>query len=267
MFSLETSQCSQGFVSHKIQRLTIKLQKFEFTLFCRPFYVFITRCEYDHVYPPPNTQTASENYDWNTAGSSVERKLYTWWTLSGPGQLYSVLCPWKWTVMCKRTIDERITYSDSRKYAQGNIPTHTRRTSILGEIYGNGSHYLVPGLCFDIEQLLNICSVCQKHRYKQPKEPMLIANDAIQPMEKARVDLFQLDGKDHLLVIDYMYNYSEVAVLICPSSNEIIKHLKYFFARHGIPRRVVVCIKCTYETAPQYLKEQSGLWCLSLQHR
>ena len=42
-----------------------------------------------------------------------------------------------------------------------------------------------------------------------------------------------------IIAIDYMSNYPEVAALTSTSSSVVNKHLKSFFARHGIPQRVV----------------------------
>ena len=96
-----------------------------------------------------------------------------------------------------------------------------------------------PGMCTDIENMISVCAICQKYRYQQPKETMITANDATEPWEKVGLDLFQLAGKDYLIAIDYMSNYPEVALLNSCTSSSVIMHLKSFFARHGIPRRVV----------------------------
>lgn len=68
---------------------------------------------------------------------------------------------------------------------------------------------------------------------------MITANDATEPWEKVGLDLFQLAGKKYLIAIDYMSNYPEVALLNSCTSSSVIMHLKSFFARHGIPRRVI----------------------------
>ena len=70
-----------------------------------------------------------------------------------------------------------------------------------------------PGMNSDIDNLTANCATCLKHRYKQVKEPMMIMNDAVTPWQKLGADLFQLDGKDYLVVIDYYSNYPEVALL------------------------------------------------------
>lgn len=59
-------------------------------------------------------------------------------------------------------------------------------------------------------------------------------------------DLFHLNDKDYLVVIDYYSNYPEIAQLSSTSADCVITHIKSFFARHGIPQSVVS------DNGPQY---------------
>lgn len=58
------------------------------------------------------------------------------------------------------------------------------------------------------------------------------------PWQKIATDLFHLEGKNYLLVMDYYSQYPECALLSSLRENEIIKHLKSIFARHGTPEIV-----------------------------
>lgn len=68
---------------------------------------------------------------------------------------------------------------------------------------------------------------------------MLIADLPTAPWQKVGTDLFNLHGKDYLMVIDYQSNYPEVAQLSSTSAQSVITHMKGFFSRHGIPQCVV----------------------------
>ncbi len=46
-------------------------------------------------------------------------------------------------------------------------------------------------------------------------------------------------GKEYLLVVDYFSSFAEMALLSNSSNACVIQHLKYIFARHGIPLVVV----------------------------
>lgn len=96
-----------------------------------------------------------------------------------------------------------------------------------------------PGINADIDKMVSTCDTCLKHHAKQQKEPMIITDPPDGPWQKVGTDLFFLDGRNYLLVIDYLSNYPEIALLSNTSSACVITHMKSIFARHGIPQ--VVC--------------------------
>ena len=73
-----------------------------------------------------------------------------------------------------------------------------------------------------------------------------------EPWAKVGTDLFHLNGKEYLLVIDYYSNYPEVVMLTRTSFKQVIAHIKSVFARHGIPETVVS------DNIPQLLVLTSG---------
>ena len=83
--------------------------------------------------------------------------------------------------------------------------------------------------------MVSSCNTFLKHQSKQTKEPMKITDLPDEPWQKVGTDLFHLDGKNYLLVIDYLSNYPEIALLTSMSATCVIKHI---FARHGIPQIV-----------------------------
>lgn len=95
-----------------------------------------------------------------------------------------------------------------------------------------------PGINADIDRMVSSCEICLKHQAKQPKEPLIITDLPQEPWQKVGTDLFHLDGKNYLLVIDYLSNYPEMALLPSMSATSVIRHMKSIFARHGIPQIV-----------------------------
>ncbi|KAE8291509.1 Retrovirus-related Pol polyprotein from transposon 17.6 Protease [Larimichthys crocea] len=95
-----------------------------------------------------------------------------------------------------------------------------------------------PSINADIDRMVSRCATCLKHQAKQAKEPMAITEIPDEPWQKVGTDLFYLDGKNYLLVIDYLSNYPEIALLPNMSAACVIKHMKSIFARHGIPQVV-----------------------------
>ncbi|XP_054864601.1 uncharacterized protein K02A2.6-like [Amphiprion ocellaris] len=96
-----------------------------------------------------------------------------------------------------------------------------------------------PGINADIEKMVSSCDTCIKHQAKQPKEPLTVTDIPDEPWQKVGTDIFHLDGKNYLLVIDYLSNYPEMALLSNMSATCVIMHMKSIFARHGIPQIVV----------------------------
>ena len=91
-----------------------------------------------------------------------------------------------------------------------------------------------PGINADINQMVSSCETCLKHHAKQQKEPMVTTDLPTMPWQKVGTDLFHLDGKNYLLVIDYFSNFPEIALLSSMTATCVITHLKSIFARHGI---------------------------------
>ncbi|KAL7852894.1 hypothetical protein SRHO_G00186790 [Serrasalmus rhombeus] len=96
-----------------------------------------------------------------------------------------------------------------------------------------------PGINEDIENMVGKCETCNKYQRKQAREPMMIPDLPIAPWEKVGTDLFHCNGKDYLLVIDYYSNFPEIALLSSTTASTVIMHVKSIFARYGIPKTVV----------------------------
>ncbi len=90
-----------------------------------------------------------------------------------------------------------------------------------------------PGINADVDRIVSTCDTCLKHRAKQQNEPMIVSDPPDEPWQKVGTDLFFLDGQNYLLVIDYLSNYPEIALLPSTSAAGVVTHMKSMFARHG----------------------------------
>lgn len=106
-----------------------------------------------------------------------------------------------------------------------------------------------PKMHKDIEAYVQRCETCQRHRYQQAKEPMRPHEKPTEPWSKVGMDLFQLKGKDYLVVMDYYSNYPEFVGLSDTTAERVVAHTKTMFARHGIPMTVVS------DNGPQYTSQ------------
>jgi hypothetical protein len=91
----------------------------------------------------------------------------------------------------------------------------------------------------DIELHIGRCSICKSYCRKQQQEPLLPHEVPELPWQKLGVDIFQLFGKDYLLLVDYYSKYPEICLLNGKTADSVITHMKSVFSRHGIPSEVV----------------------------
>ena len=106
----------------------------------------------------------------------------------------------------------------------GPLPANIRDTSIQSVWW--------PGLSKQIEQLINYCLTCARHK-QQSAEPLTPTPLPDRPWRRA-ADLCELNGHTYLVVVDYYSRYIEMAKLPSTKATTVIKHLKSIMARHGI---------------------------------
>ena len=87
-----------------------------------------------------------------------------------------------------------------------------------------------------------ICNQGAQCEYENFAEPMLSRSIPSWPWSKISVDLFQLDGKHYLVMVDHYSDYFELDSLRSTTASAVIQVMKRNFARHGIPD---VCINST----------------------
>lgn len=97
-----------------------------------------------------------------------------------------------------------------------------------------------PNLNSDIEKYVSMCQICLTYRRNNSKQPLMPHDYKLLPWNKVGIDLFDLNGKKYLIVVDYFSKYIELAYLPTGSKSDIvITHLKSIFARHGIPNIMI----------------------------
>ena len=95
-----------------------------------------------------------------------------------------------------------------------------------------------PGLSTMIEAMVAKCVTCAKDR-PVSTEPLMSSSFPSRPWERLAMDLFDLNGKAHLVVIDYYSRCIESKRLDDTTSQGIVYTLKEIFATHGIPDIVI----------------------------
>ena len=93
-----------------------------------------------------------------------------------------------------------------------------------------------PGMNKEITEMVEKCDACQNYQYSNQKEPMVQGQIPEGPWDMVATDLFQWDGADYLLIVDYYSRFIEFCRL--PNTSSSMVHTKSIFARHGIPKSV-----------------------------
>ncbi|VDI80511.1 Hypothetical predicted protein [Mytilus galloprovincialis] len=91
----------------------------------------------------------------------------------------------------------------------------------------------------DIENFIKICSICNKFRKANCREPLKSHDIPSRPWTKLGADLLEFKGKHYLLCVDYYSKYPEITLLPSLSSVSTISAFKSMFAMHGVPSEVV----------------------------
>ena len=90
-----------------------------------------------------------------------------------------------------------------------------------------------------IGYVVNNCLTCKKE-LPTPTETLAPSSLPERPWEKLGMDLFELDGRTYLLVVDYFSRWIDITDISKDrSSQATVKSLKILFATNGYPDLVV----------------------------
>ena len=89
------------------------------------------------------------------------------------------------------------------------------------------------GLSTQFENMVKLCQKCIE-QLKDHAEMLKPIEFPTRPRQRIGADLFQLNGTNYLLVVDYFSRYVEIAKLYSQTSGSVINHLKSIMAPHGI---------------------------------
>lgn len=94
-----------------------------------------------------------------------------------------------------------------------------------------------PNITIDVEKYVSMCMICQKYRKSNKNEPMIPHYVPKYPWQKLGSDIFTLNNKNYLIVIDYLSKYVEISEYQNDTTSEsTIKLLKGIFSTHGVPK-------------------------------
>ena len=91
-----------------------------------------------------------------------------------------------------------------------------------------------PGLSTDIAILVKNCSACELYRREHP-QPLVPTETPKAEWVHVASDLFEWQGENYLLIVDYFSRWFEISHLTSLTSKAVINGCKSIFARMGIP--------------------------------
>ena len=92
-----------------------------------------------------------------------------------------------------------------------------------------------PAMNSDIKEAVTKCQVCAEYQASNPHQPLQTHKIPDRPWSRLAADLFTLQSKDYIVLVDYYSDFVEVSPLNATTSTAIIKFLRIQFSRHGIP--------------------------------
>jgi len=117
---------------------------------------------------------------------------------------------------------------------------HAAHTGLEGTLRRAGEAVYWPAIKRDIESTVTRCDSCQQFLPANQKQPLMQHPIPNYPYQRVGADLFELEGKNFLVVTDYFTNFFEVVELNTnTTAATVIKKMKCTFARYGIPETVI----------------------------
>ena len=117
---------------------------------------------------------------------------------------------------------------------------HSAHTGIQATLARARECVFWPRMTSDITDYLSRCEVCAAFAPKQRNEPLINHDMPKRPWQKVGIDLFELNSKDYVCVVDYYSDYFEVLPLPHKKDTRaVVTRLKSIFAGHGIPETIM----------------------------
>ena len=79
------------------------------------------------------------------------------------------------------------------------------------------------------------CKLCNKYQQAQPNLPVMQPDLPTRLWEKLGSDIFQFNGANYLIIVDYYSRFPIVRPLVNTSASTVSSHLTSLFAEYGPP--------------------------------
>ena len=112
-----------------------------------------------------------------------------------------------------------------------------------------------PGMSTQLTELVSSCHECRKQSTPRA-QPLILTELPELPWQNVAMDLFDWKKQTYLVIVDYYSRFIEVTRLEKLTSEEVIRHCKSIFARHGVPEQVIS------DNGPQFAADEFKLFAV-----
>ncbi|XP_052253072.1 uncharacterized protein K02A2.6-like [Dreissena polymorpha] len=106
------------------------------------------------------------------------------------------------------------------------------------------------GMRAELKEFTKKCVQCEDRKPPPQQEKLKQHSDGLGPWDKVGSDLFQIQNRLYLVVVDYHSSFIEVDFLTAATSQQVTDKMKKHFARFGIPRELIT------DGGPQYMSTE-----------
>ena len=169
----------------------------------------------------------------------LKNTIYNGW----PG--YRKQCPkelWDyWNIRCDLVLEDGLILKGDRVVVSESLRTQVLEATHTGHqgetkclLFARQSVFW-PGMSGDIRQMVKDCELCNKYQQAQPRLPVMQPDLPTRPWEKLGSDIFQFNGANYLIIVDYYSRFPVIRPLNDTSASTISSHLTSLFAEYGLP--------------------------------
>ena len=160
-----------------------------------------------------------------------------------------------WNIRCDLVLEDGLILKGDRvvvpEYLRARVleVTHTGHQGETKCLLLARQSVFWPGISNDIRQMVKDCEICNRHQQAQPKLPAMQPDLPTRPWEKLGSDIFQFNGANYLIIVDYYSRFPVIRALSNTSASTISSHFTSVFAEYGLPSHL------TADFGSQYVSE------------
>ena len=123
----------------------------------------------------------------------------------------------------------------------------------------------LPCISTDIRRMEKTCDPCNKQQPAQPKLQILQPDLPTRPWENLSTDIFEFNGENYLMVIDYFSSFPVIRLVNNMTSHTVCNHCTSILAEYGLPATIMADFGSQYisERFKSKCKESGSTLCCS----